>query len=69
MNTNHLQGMKCPKCGSEGPFHIEISQIVILHDDGTEDPYSDSHWGDNSYCYCPSCDFDDDVHEFKVSHT
>ena len=36
-NTNCLSGMQCPKCGSLEPFGIEVTMVVTMSDDGTED--------------------------------
>ena len=54
-NTNCLEGMACPECGSFGPFKISVTQagIVLVYDDGTEDIDSDGiDWDDNSRCEC-----------------
>lgn len=54
MNTNCLEGMRCPKCGSEGPFAIEAKAVFEVHDDGTE-CYRDVEWEDDSFCECMDC--------------
>jgi len=36
-NVNCLDGKRCPRCGSHGPFEIVVSIRVLLYDDGTDD--------------------------------
>ncbi len=56
MNSNCLEGIKCPACGSEGPFVIEVRTQVLMYDEGSEDYNSDSHWDNTSYMRCDECD-------------
>ena len=53
-NSNCLDGMRCPKCKSEGPFKIEVSALAVVHDDGTES-YEQAEWEDTSPCICVEC--------------
>jgi len=46
-NENCLEGRRCPKCGSYGPFTVLTQQWVTLTDDGTDDPPKDH--GDVEY--------------------
>lgn len=55
-NTNCLEGLACPKCGSEGPFYIMAMALFMVYDSGTED-YQDVDWDDESYCRCHGCGF------------
>jgi hypothetical protein len=32
-NTNCLAGIRCPECGSEGPFVIEVTHQVVMGDE------------------------------------
>ena len=64
MNTNCLIGIKCPDCGSEGPFIIEVRTQVLMTDDGSEDCDSDHHWDSLSYMRCYECDRDGQASEF-----
>ena len=66
-NTNCLEGMKCPKCGSGGPFKIEATSIFTIYDDGTED-HSDVNYNGESFCQCygDDCDYESTVNGFKV---
>ncbi len=47
MNTNCLVNMRCPKCGSEGPFRIRAEASFLLHDDGA-DEFWEMDWDGNS---------------------
>lgn len=53
-NINCLQGIRCPECGSEEPFLIEMTGTVKAFDAGTEDMY-DSEWNEESYMSCVEC--------------
>ena len=37
MNTHCLEGIRCPECGSYGPFGIGTHCSAIVHDDGIEE--------------------------------
>ena len=55
-NDNVLEGMRCPRCGSEEPFYIEVTMLVTVYDSGTEQSkYGDSGWGHESYATCVEC--------------
>lgn len=62
-NTNCLEGFQCPECGSFGPFRIDASVTVLVHDDGTEQ-CGDTEWEDTSRCICHECDHVATVGEF-----
>ena len=66
MNTNCLAGMKCPECGSEGPFRIDVLTTVTMYDDGWSENVSDTIWEDDSGCSCDACDYGGEVCDFKV---
>ena len=53
-NTNCLVGMRCPKCGSLGPFTIRVACTATVYDDGVEDT-CDFNWKAGSYCVCVEC--------------
>lgn len=36
-NDNCLTNIGCPKCGSRGPFRVQVLTVVEMHDDGTDD--------------------------------
>ncbi len=66
-NTNCLEGMQCPRCGNYGPFHIAVTTVVNMADDGSQyvSGYGEE-WNDDSHAWCPSpCDFDGAVRNFK----
>lgn len=55
-NTNCLEGLKCPGCGSLGPFDIVLgSARAIVHDDGIEET-AEHDWNSNSPIRCRRCD-------------
>lgn len=63
-NTNCLQGMKCPECGSLEPFDIVATTVVSMWDEGSEDAKG-FEWGDTNYCTCTSCEHHALVSEFQ----
>jgi hypothetical protein len=61
-NENCLDGIKCPACGNEDRFRIEVTVMATVTDDGAE-VEGDMEWDGNSYAECASC------HEHgKLSH-
>jgi hypothetical protein len=68
-NTNCLAGIRCPSCGSEGPFIIEVIQQVRMYDEGSEEAGGDIHWDSESYMRCEACDFDGTAADFKKQET
>ena len=66
-NTNCLEGMKCPRCGSLEPFKIEVTTLIQFTDDGEDlGKGSDQEWDDKSYCECCECIFHGTVKDFKM---
>jgi hypothetical protein len=65
LNSNCLDGMRCPKCGSLEPFIIGANCAVKMYDDGS-DEYIDPEWEDDSYCSCCRCDFTGEVYDFTI---
>ncbi len=65
-NTNCLKGFRCPKCGSEGPFKIEATCLVLVHDDGIEDGEG-YEWDDSAWCACRECEHDGTVRDFTIA--
>ncbi len=66
-NTNCLEGMQCPRCGSYSPFRITVTSVVNMADDGSEyvSGYGED-WDDDSHAWCPSpCNFEGAVRDFK----
>jgi len=68
-NHNCLEGIKCPICGSEGPFIIEVRTQVMMFDDGSDDYTSDIHWDGDSYMRCYRCDEDGPARHFRTPTT
>lgn len=64
MNDNCLEGMKCPKCSSEGPYKILGVAWFLVDDDGTYD-FDDVDWDDNTECKCTECNFLGITYNFK----
>ena len=54
-NTNCLEGMRCPQCGSYGPFSIDATVTVTVTDEGTDDDGCDYEWHAASRCFCNEC--------------
>jgi len=55
-NVNCLEGKRCPKCGSYGPFEIVVSTRVLLCDNGTDDAEDGSTWyDDDAPAMCCEC--------------
>jgi hypothetical protein len=63
-NTNVLQGMRCPECGSLGPFRIEIITTALVFDSGVED-MGDNEWDNESACECIECGYDGIVRDYR----
>ncbi len=53
-NVNCLAGMKCPKCGSLGPFRIITTCLATVSDDGIEET-EEHEWDANAWCECKHC--------------
>jgi len=53
-NENCLKGMKCPECGSFGPYKIASSCWAVWTDEGTEN-YTELEFGDEDRCICLDC--------------
>lgn len=63
-NENCLAGMRCPKCGSYGPFGISVSGWANdCTDDGIDD-VAEIEWDGNSCCLCKACMFSGIVANF-----
>jgi len=63
-NNNCLQGIACPKCGSEGPFDISVTCTMTVYDSGSCDNQNEE-WTDESCCTCRDCGNAETVKEFK----
>lgn len=67
-NTNCLQGLRCPQCGSYEPFHIEVLTVVQMWDDGTESDLGGGlDWKEDSYIDCYACQHSGTVKDFTLT--
>ena len=66
-NENCLEGIRCPQCGSEEPFEIDVKALAKVFDSGTDD-FRDVEWSDESYCKCLECGHRSTVSQFKVEN-
>lgn len=65
MNTNCLEGVRCPSCGSDSRFFISGDCMFEVTDDGSE-AVGDHEWGDLSFCRCAVCQHFDAFKEFCI---
>lgn len=57
-NNNCLSGLRCPACGNEDSFSIEVRMPFDVTDDGAEqDRHADTSWDDDSLCGCSQCEW------------
>lgn len=64
VNENCLMGMRCPKCGYNEMFAIEItSSWATVTDDGAEIEGA-IEWGEDCGCRCGACDYEATVKDF-----
>jgi hypothetical protein len=64
-NTNCLDGIRCPHCGSEDRFRIEAKTVFTVTDDGTDD-HGDVEWDDGSYAECTECHHSGMLKDFRA---
>jgi hypothetical protein len=64
-NVNCLEGIECPRCGAQEPFHIWGSAVFEVHDDGTEET-TEHEWEDHSRIACMSCSHGGTIYEFRM---
>jgi hypothetical protein len=63
-NVNCLEGKRCPKCGSYGPFEIVVSMRVLLYDNGTDTVDGTTEYGDDTPATCKACGHDGELGDF-----
>ena len=57
-NENCLRGKRCPKCGSYGPFEIDVSTTILLSDEGSCDAKNGAiEFNDESRAKCSNCSY------------
>jgi hypothetical protein len=64
VNTNCLEGIRCPNCGQEDRFHINAVITCLVTDAGSE-PVGDHYWDLTSFTYCPECEYQGTLKHFK----
>jgi hypothetical protein len=64
-NTNCLEGFRCPRCGSDAEFRIEVCTVVTVTDDGSDYEGTGLDWQDDSYCECTACDHAATIKDFR----
>jgi predicted nucleic-acid-binding Zn-ribbon protein len=67
-NSNCLEGLQCPKCGSYEPFNIAIKTVIKIWDDGTFTDDDWHMWDADSYCRCPKCRHSGTVKNFRTGY-
>ena len=62
-----ITDLRCPKCGQDTCFLIEVSECLLMFRDGTV-LHGDAgeQWGDASYCRCHACDHAGTVYQFRT---
>lgn len=66
-NVNCLDGKRCPKCGSYGPFEVVVSTRVLLYDTGSDDAEDGSiEFDDDALAMCYACRYEARFGEFNV---
>lgn len=64
-NTNCLEGMACPDCGSERQLLIRAEATFRVTDAGS-DTFTDMDWDDESNCSCPTCGHIGQIKNFRI---
>lgn len=68
MNTNCLEGWRCPECGQCDEFKVSAVQTVTLTDEGTGPvDNADAYYDDESFCMCARCEHEGKVSDFAVN--
>jgi hypothetical protein len=65
VNSNCLQGIRCPSCGNEAAFYIEASTVMYVTDEGAESR-GDTSWNDDSHAECTECERSGKLADFKT---
>ena len=62
-----IEDLRCPKCGQNTCFVIEVSERLLMFSDGVV-LHGDTgeEWGDWSYCRCHSCGHRGTVYQFRA---
>lgn len=68
-NKDFLLGMKCPGCGSFGPFYIDTDSVALVCDSGVASTSGADEWNYDSNCRCPKCENEGEVKDFSREST
>ena len=65
-NVNCLEGKRCPKCGSYGPFEVVVSMRILLHDNGTDNAEDGTtEYDDQAPTTCCACQYEGTFGDFN----
>jgi hypothetical protein len=57
-NVNCLEGKRCPRCGSFGPFELAVKMRVLMFDTGTDFPKDGSvDFDGDTQAKCDCCEY------------
>jgi hypothetical protein len=65
INTNCLEGLRCPNCRSSGPLYIEVNTTALVFDNGVEET-QDHEWTPESACRCSCCGYSETIASFDA---
>lgn len=65
-NTNCLEGKRCPKCKSYGPFRIQATVWLDINDEGSSADDDDHEYDDDSMAHCPKCNHYEEFGHFNA---
>ena len=59
-----VAGMRCPQCGSKGPFNIKAETLCTIHDANVmvREAFT---WRSDAFCQCCSCNHAEDAGAFN----
>lgn len=68
-NNNVLEGMRCPECGQDDAFLINVTGQAYVRDSGVVELTGDTEWDDDSRikCYSP-CGYSRLVKHFRTEN-
>ena len=66
LSTPEIEDLRCPKCGQNECFVIEVSECQLMFHDGTVlESDTGEEWGDWSFCRCHECQHMGTVYQFR----
>ena len=61
-----IEDLRCPKCGQNESFVIEVSECLLMFHDGTVlEGDTGEEWDDSSSCRCHECQHMGSVYQFR----